>query len=249
VSVPDCELTAAIEEGSLLLNQYFQLLKDRFETLCKDLGNHGPFIEPGVDTVKEQSAYIGGSAPIFELLKILCTSLPCRFVAAEQPLLAVPPSDFDVYTGSPGDDFIMLREKQHRANIEGNPYEVNFVRGSGVSGPSLLKNVDWNVVGMVVCLRRTLPGSWELRSVGDIEIAPLTWHFLLKNHSTLRVLPGAHVRWASSFVRGVSKAFKLKLDLEIPRKSPVIGGEIFKSHIDKVICLLLVFNDTNFYYK
>ena len=101
--------------------------------------------------------------------------------------------------------------------------------GSGVSGPSLLKNVDWNVVGMVVCLRRTLPGGWELRSVGDIEIAPLTWHFLLKNHTTLRVLPGAHARWASSFVRGVSKSFKLKLDLEIPANHLLVVGKFSKA--------------------
>ena len=55
----------------------------------------------------------------------------------------------------------IFREKQHRANIAGNSYEVNFVV-SGVSGPSLRQNVDWNVVGMVVCLRRTLSGGWEL---------------------------------------------------------------------------------------
>jgi len=45
VSVPELELTAAKEEGSLLLKQVFQLLKDRFETLCVDVGNHGPFVE------------------------------------------------------------------------------------------------------------------------------------------------------------------------------------------------------------
>ena len=139
----------------------------------------------------------------------------------------------------------MFREKQHRASRESD--EVNFVRGSGgVIGPSLLKNVDWNVVGMVVCLRRTLPGGWELRSVGDIEIAPLTWHFLLKNHSTLRILPGAHVRWASSFVRGVSKAFKLKLDLETHRKSPASGGKFSKAILIRLYacCLYLMTADS-----
>ena len=35
------------------------------------------------------------------------------------------------------------------------------MHGSGVSGPSLLKNVDWKVVGTVACLRRSLPGDWE----------------------------------------------------------------------------------------
>jgi hypothetical protein len=49
----------------------------------------------------------------------------------------------------------MFREKQKRAKIDNNPYEVNFVTGSGVSVSSLLNNVDWNIVGMVVCLRRT----------------------------------------------------------------------------------------------
>jgi hypothetical protein len=249
VSVPELELTEAKEEGSLLLKQVFQLLKDRFETLCVDVGNHGPFVEAGVSTVTEQSVFIGGSAPIFELLQVLCKACPDRFVAEEQPLLALPPSDFDLYTGSPGDDFVMFREKQHHAIIEHNPYNVNFVRGTGVSGPSLLKNADWNVVGMVVCLWRSLPGPWQLRSVGDIEIAPLTWHFLLKDHSKLRALPAAQARWASSFVRGVSKAFKLKLDLEIPRDfgSPVLGGEIFKGHIDKVMCLFFIFHDNGCY--
>jgi hypothetical protein len=70
-----------------------------------------------------------------------------------------------VYTGSPGDKFSMLIEKQHHAKIAHNPYEVNFVRGTGVSGPSLVKNANWNVVSMVVCLRRTLRGPWELRSI------------------------------------------------------------------------------------
>ena len=68
-------------------------------------------------SLKEQSAYIRGPAPIFELVQILCALLPCRFVAADQPLLAVLPSDLNVYTGSPGDDFIMFREKQHRMKL------------------------------------------------------------------------------------------------------------------------------------
>ncbi len=60
----------------------------------------------------------------------------------------------------------------------------------------------------------------------------------LKDQSTVRALPAAKDKWASSFVRGVYKAFKLKLDLEIPRAcgSPVTGGEIFQSHMDKVTC-------------
>ena len=95
---------------------------------------------------------------------------------------------------------------------------------------------------MVVCLRRTLPGPWQLRCESDIGIAPITWHFLLKDQSTLRALPAAGDRWASSFVRGVSKSLKLKLNLEIPKdfNSPVIGGEIFQSHCEKVRCLLLL---------
>lgn len=239
VSVPQEELTAALEEGISLLQQSFTLLKAKFEGLCEDLGNHGPFI--GAGTVTEQSVVIGGSMPLFVLTEVLCASQQSKFVAHEQALLKVPPNDMDTYTGSPGDEFTMLREKQKRAWIKNNPYQVNFVSGSGVSVSSLLKNADWNVVGMVVCLRRTLAGPWELRSESDIGIAPLTWHFLLKDQSTVRALPAANDKWASSFVRGVHKAFKLKLDLEIPRAcgSPVVGGEIFKSHMDKVYVLVV----------
>ncbi len=60
MSVPEHELTAVNEVGSLLLTQCFLHLKDRFETLCKDLGNHGPLVEAGVSTVIEQSVFIGG---------------------------------------------------------------------------------------------------------------------------------------------------------------------------------------------
>ena len=240
VSVPQEELTAALEEGNALLQRSFTLLKAKFEVLCEDLGNHGPFIGAGASTVMEQSVFIGGSMPLFVFTEILCQSQQNKFAAANQALLQVPPSDMDAYTGSPGDKFTMFREKQKRARIANNPYEVNFVSGSGVSVSSLLENADWNVVGMVVCLRRTLPGPWQLRSEADIGIAPLTWHFLLKDQSTLRALPGAKDKWASSFVRGVYKAFTLKLDLEIPRDcgSVVLGGEIFQSHIDKVTRLL-----------
>ena len=239
VSVPQEELTVALEEGKSLLQQSFTLLKAKFEDLCKDLGNHGPFIGDGACTVTEQSVFIGGSMPMFVLTEVLCASQPTKFVAPTQALLKVPPGDMDAYTGSPGDEFTMLRGKQKRAWIANNPYQVNFVSGSGVSVSSLLKNADWNIVGMVVCLRRTLPGPWELRCESDIGIAPLTWHFLLKDQSTVRALPAALAlkdKWASSFVRGVYKAFKLKLELEIPRAcgSPVTGGEIFQSHIDKV---------------
>ena len=236
VSVPQEELSAALEEGKSLLQQSFTLLKAKFEGLCGDLGNHGPFIGADACTVTEQSVFLGGSMPLFVLTEVLCGSQPSKFVAPRQALLKVPPSDMDAYTGSPGDEFTMLREKQKRAWIQNNPYQVNFVSGSGVSVSSLLKNADWNIVGMVVCLRRTLPGPWELRAESDIGIAPLTWHFLLKDQSTVRALPAAEDKWASSFVRGVYKAFKLKLDLEIPRAcgSPVTGGEIFQSHIDKV---------------
>jgi hypothetical protein len=70
-------------------------LKDRFETLCKDLGNHGPFVEAGVSAVIEKSVFIGGSTPMFELVQMLCNDDPDRFVAEKQPFLALAPSDFD----------------------------------------------------------------------------------------------------------------------------------------------------------
>jgi hypothetical protein len=114
--------------------------------------------------------------PLFVLTEVLCGSQPSKFVAPKQVLLKVPPGDMDTYTGSPGDEFtmLMLSEKQKRAWIANNPYQVNFMSGSGVSVSSLLKNPYWNVVGMVVCKRRTLPGPWELRCESDIGIAPLT---------------------------------------------------------------------------
>ena len=123
----------AHSEGSVLLQQCFQQLKSRFESLCVDLGNHGPFLKPGASTVTEDSAFIGGSLPIFELLQVLCQINPSRFVADEQSLLAYPPSDMDVYTGAHGESFEMIREKQYRANITSSPYQVNYVRGTGVS--------------------------------------------------------------------------------------------------------------------
>ncbi len=104
VSVPQDELTAALEEGKSLLQQSFTLLKAKFEGLCEDLGNHGPFIGAGACTVTEQSVFIGGSMPLFVLTEVLCGSQPSKFVAPKQALLKVPPGDMDTYTGSPGDD-------------------------------------------------------------------------------------------------------------------------------------------------
>jgi hypothetical protein len=144
---------------------------------ARTLGNHGPFIGDGASTVKEQSVFIGGSMPLFVLTEVLCGSQPSKFIAPKQALLKIPPGDMDTYTGSPGDEFTMLREKQKRAWIANNPYQVNFVSDSGVSVSSLLKNADWSVVGMVVCLRRTLPGPWELRCESDIGILPLRGTF------------------------------------------------------------------------
>ncbi len=115
VSVPQEELTAALEEGKSLLLQSFTLLKAKFfEGLCKNLGNHVPFIA-------EQCVFIGGSIPLFILTEVLCSSQPSKFVAPKQALLKNPPSDMDAYTGSPGDEFTMLREKQKRAWIANNP--------------------------------------------------------------------------------------------------------------------------------
>ena len=74
VSVPQKELTAALEEGKSLIQQSFALLKAKFEDLCKDLGNHGPFIGDGACTVTEQSVFIGGSMPMFVLTEVLCAS-------------------------------------------------------------------------------------------------------------------------------------------------------------------------------
>jgi hypothetical protein len=114
-SVPQEELTVALEEGKSLLQQSFTLLKAKFEGFCKDLGNHGPFICDG--TVTEQSVFIGGSMRLFVLTEVLCSSQPSKLVAPKQALLIVPPSDMDAYTGSPGDEFTMLREKQKCAWI------------------------------------------------------------------------------------------------------------------------------------
>jgi hypothetical protein len=91
--------------------------------------------------------------------------------------------------------------------------------------------------------------SWSLGAkIYSIEIAPLACQFLFKDQSRLRALPAAQERWASSWVRGVSKAFKLKLDLEIPRafKSPVIGGGIFKSHILRLRACFFIFHGNSF---
>ena len=118
VSVPQEELTVALKEGKSLLQQSFTLLKAKFEGLCGDLGNHGPFIGADACTVTEQSVFLGGSMPLFVLTEVLCGSQPSKFVAPRQALLKVPPSDMDAYTGSPGDEFTMLREKQKRAWIQ-----------------------------------------------------------------------------------------------------------------------------------
>ena len=58
VSVPQEELSAALEEGKSLLQQSFTLLKAKFEGLCGDLGNHGPFIGADACTVTEQSVCV-----------------------------------------------------------------------------------------------------------------------------------------------------------------------------------------------
>jgi hypothetical protein len=106
--------------------------------------------------------------------------------------------------------------------------------------------IGMSLAWLCACGGLFLASPWQLRSVGDIEIAPLTWHFLLKDHSKLRALPAAQARWASSFVRGVSKAFKLKLDLEIPRDfgSSVLGGEIFKAILIRLCACFLSFMTT-----
>jgi hypothetical protein len=109
-----------------------QQLKTRFESLCVDLGNHSPFLKPGASTVTEDSAFIGGSLPIFEHVRVLCHIIATRLVTAEQSPLAYPPSDMDVYTGAQGESFVMIREKQCRANIANTSFEVNYVRGTNL---------------------------------------------------------------------------------------------------------------------
>jgi hypothetical protein len=70
VSIPQEELTAALEEDKLLSQQSFTLLKAKFEGLCEDLGNHCPFIGAGACTVTEQSVFIGGSILLFVLMEV-----------------------------------------------------------------------------------------------------------------------------------------------------------------------------------
>ena len=152
----------------------------------------------------------------------------------------------DTYTGSPGDEFTMLSEKQKLCAC-GSRTTRGPTKSTSWVAPALVSRHSWRMrTGMLL--------AW-LFFVLETDSSALRaemwkWHqwdrspyvaLSLKDQSTVRALPAANDKWASSFVRGVHKAFKLKLDLEIPRAcgSPVVGGEIFKSHMDKVNVLVV----------
>ncbi len=75
---------------------YNQLPRQSLENKIWGREGHSLNRDDGMVLEINVSALIGGSWPIFELLQVLCQIKPNRFVAAEQLLLANPPSDLEL---------------------------------------------------------------------------------------------------------------------------------------------------------